>query len=163
MGYSESFFAHVWQHIMSSYTVQLRLKSGQSIANQIWESCHRYDLVDYQSALNFSQDSGPCISRSLDHRFCTKFGSESLVSLGWKAGDFVHFLFIKTCAIFLLIVWWDPGETLVIPIVKGGCMDLWMFCVWSLSKKSFEVTTFLVHFQSILGKTVKKCAFSSHL
>ena len=142
MGYSESFFARVWQHIMSSYTVQLRLKSGQLIANQIWESCHRYDLVDYQSALNFSPDSGPCISRSLDHRFCTKFGSESLVSLGWKGGDFVHFLFIKTCAIFLLIVWWDPGETLVIPSERGmyGFVDV--LCLVFIKEKVLRLPFF---------------------
>ena len=150
MGYSESFFACVWRHIMSSYTVQLRLKSGQLIASQIWESSHRYDLVDYQSALNFSPDSGPCISRSLDHRFCTKFGSESLVSLGWKAGDFVHFLFIKTCAIVLLIVWWDPRETLVIPSERGmyGFVDV--LCLVFIKEKFWGYHffgTFSVHFR----------------
>ena len=150
MGYSESFFACVWRHIMSSYTVQLRLKSGQLIASQIWESCHRYDLVDYQSVLNFSPDPGPCISRSLDHRFCTKFGSESLVSLGWKAGDFVHFLFIKTCAIVLLIVWWDPGETLVIPSERGiyGFVDV--LCLVFIKEKFWGYHffgTFSVHFR----------------
>ena len=44
----------VWWRIMSSYSVLLVLKSGQLIANQIWEFCYSYDLEDYKSALNFS-------------------------------------------------------------------------------------------------------------
>ena len=41
----------MWRSVLSNYlgmmrTALLRLKSGQLIANQIWEFCHSYDYND---------------------------------------------------------------------------------------------------------------------